>query len=127
MIGRAAAVFFLTLAATPALASLDLTRVGRIEECDALVRAHPEELDSWWCYHVVGYRTGRWDAVERRLETQYAVNPANPFACFYLALIVVKRDSPRGESLMRTAADGFAGRHEITGETRARMALSRLL
>lgn len=125
MVGRATALLAMTLLAKGAGADIDLYEIKpqSIEDCDALVRDHPDELEAWRCYGVVANKRGQWKEVTRRLERHLAAQPDNDMARLSLGMLEARMWSQRAEPLLRQVIEAFARKGNRTGEVHARVSL----
>lgn len=83
-----------------------------LDDCDSLVRDHPQEWTSYKCYKSVNARPSRADAV-RRLEALLQIHPERHAARFYAADILGDMEDERAFQIFRelaeqTVADGSA-------------------
>ncbi len=92
-----------------------------LDECDALVREHPDAIDSYRCYWFVARNTASWEDAQRRLEARLALEPENHRARLILGAIGADLGDVRAEILLGEAAEGFAREGEVEGEVHARV------
>jgi len=93
------------------------------DACDRMAASQPETEATAKCYDDVGTRLKQPEVEIARLRDLLQRFPRNPWPSFYLAFL----DKDHTGELLRTAAAGFAARHEASGELRARSNLYRLL
>ncbi|MFY9823387.1 MAG: CHAT domain-containing protein [Thermoanaerobaculia bacterium] len=93
------------------------------DSCDRLAASQPEAEGTAKCYEDVGSRLKQPAAEAARLRELLQRFPGSPWPTFYLAF----PDTAHAEELFRTAAAGFAARHDAGGEIRARNNIYRLL
>lgn len=117
------AALALTLLLVP---TVTIAAPATLENCAALVRDHPGQLESYMCYWFAA-RGGEADGAERALEALLAIDGSNHRARLYLAAIRADRGDVGAEPLYREAADGFANWGEPTGEVYALLSLYHFL
>jgi len=93
------------------------------DACDRLAASQPEAEGTAKCYDEVGGRLKQPEIEAARLRDLLQRFPGSPWPAFYLAFL----DTAHAGELFRTAAAGFAARHDAGGEVRARTNTYRLL
>jgi CHAT domain-containing protein/tetratricopeptide (TPR) repeat protein len=94
------------------------------DRCRSLARDHPDEPESFKCFHAAAQRHGLWDEAAQLLEAQLSLNPGNHQARFYLAGVEDGRGSQRAEELYRESVDAFAKSGRVEDEIHARLLLA---
>jgi tetratricopeptide (TPR) repeat protein len=98
-----------------------------LADCDAAVRAKPQDYQSYDCYRTVARIRHAWDGAVERLEALLARDAKNTMARVVLARIESDRGRERAEPLFRVAADEFASAKMPVGDVFARLDLAFLL
>ena len=117
---------FVVLIATCGASAASSTDVS-LEECQALVRDRPDDLDSYRCFWLVTRNQGLWNEAVRSLEALLALDPANHRARLSLAFVEADRNSPRAESLYRETVEQSAAANDPECEVHALLGLAYLL
>ncbi len=92
-----------------------------LDECDALVRDHPEELDAHLCYDGYARVTGDLDGAILRVRALRQLRPEDPRGATALGILLKGRDRDAAVELLDEAAARFAGSGDAAGEVTARM------
>jgi CHAT domain-containing protein/tetratricopeptide (TPR) repeat protein len=84
-------------------------------ECEALVRAAPDSLESYLCFETTAQRLGMIDEAVNRLEVILSLDPQNHRARYRLALLLrrIPGNQERTIELLRQAVDGLVAEGEI--------------
>jgi CHAT domain-containing protein/tetratricopeptide (TPR) repeat protein len=100
---------------------------GGLDDCDAVVRERPDDLDAYRCYWIVARRDGSWDAAFERVEALWKADPEEPRVLFVLGGMAADRGQERAEDLYRRAADRFGEEGHVRGEVLTRVSISAYL
>ena len=98
-----------------------------LDECRALVRHQPTDIESYECYWRTARGRGSWDEAQTELNSILAVEPRNHAARLYLAAIRVDLGGADALQLLRESAEGFADSRQIEGEVHARVEIAWIL
>ncbi|HEX4961319.1 MAG TPA: CHAT domain-containing protein [Thermoanaerobaculia bacterium] len=116
------ASLLLNLSASPSRPAPVQPSAG-FDACDRLAASQPEGEEAAKCYEETATSLKQPGVGAARLEELLKRFPGNPWPTFYLAFL----DTARAVELFRAAAQGFAARHDASGEVRARSNIYRLL
>jgi len=122
MVSAIPASLVLILLSSPA-GSIPAQPPAGFDAWDRLAASQPEAEGTAKCYDDVGGRLKQPEIEAARLRDLLQRVPGSPWPAFYLAFL----DTAHADELFRTAAAGFATRHEAGGEVRARSNVYRLL
>ncbi len=88
--------------------------------CEELLRAQPEDYESFYCFYEAGRQQRQWRRAAARLEELIAGQPENHWPRLTLAHVYWRLDNTRAEAAYRAAAAGFRRQEQASGEILAR-------
>lgn len=111
-------------AATDARSDPAATALEALDKCAQQLTDHPDELEPYICVWRVAAQTGSNEDAARLLEARLALEPDNPRALLYLAVLLPPTSSAESEAMIRRAVEGFAREEQYRGEVYARQLLA---
>ncbi len=94
-----------------------------LSDCDASRREHPDTLEPYMCYWIVGHQSHVLDQAAERLETILTEQPDNGRAELYLGLVEADLGRAGADGRFRSAAGSCAGIGDRLCEVYARQSL----
>lgn len=96
-------------------------------ECERALAEAPEEFESAKCFYQRAREDSLWEEARQRLTRQEEIHPELPWLRFYRASLVMDLGESAAEGLFQDAAEAFAVRGDVAGETFSRINRARLL